>query len=80
MRNSEIILILTVMSIFISSSAQATLANCPACAGVKPDWTESATAFLEGRPINDAPSSLNSPQQARLLNAQIDARKKASKL
>jgi len=78
MRNSEIILILTVMSIFISSSAQATLAECPACKGEQPDWTESATAFLEGRPINDTPSSLNGPQQARLLDAQIDAKKKAS--
>jgi len=78
MRNSEIILILTVISIFISSSAQATLADCPACSGEQPDWTESATAFLEGRPINDAPSSLSGPQQARLLNVQIDARKKTS--
>jgi hypothetical protein len=78
MKNSEIILILTVLSLFISSSAQATLADCPACRGEQPDWTESATAFLEGRPINDVPSSLSGPQQARHLNAQIDARKKAS--
>lgn len=76
MRNSEILLILTL--IFISSSAQATLATCPACDGKQPDWTESAIAFLDGRPANDAPSNLNGPQQARLLNAQIDARKEAS--
>ena len=49
MRNSEIILILTVLCIFISSSAQATLADCLACRGAQPDWTESATAFLEGK-------------------------------
>ena len=64
---------------FISSSVQATLANCPACMGEQSDWTQSATAFLEGKPIQDAPSTLSGPQQARLLNAQIDARKKASK-
>jgi hypothetical protein len=63
---------------FISSSAQATLANCPACMGEQPDWTQSATAFLEGKPTQDAPSTLSGPQQARLLNAQIDAKKKAS--
>lgn len=77
MRNSEIILILAIM--FISSSAHATLATCPACSGEQPDWTESATSFLEGKPIQDTPSTLGSPQQARLLNAQIDARKNANK-
>jgi hypothetical protein len=77
MRNSELLLILAVM--FMSSSAQATLATCPACSGGQPDWTESATSFLEGKPIQDTPSTLGSPQQARLLNAQIDARKKAGK-
>ena len=76
MRNSVLLLILTLM--FMSSSAQATLANCPACMGEQPDWTESATAFLEGKPIQDTPSTLSGPQQARLLNEQIDARKKAS--
>jgi hypothetical protein len=62
---------------FISSSAHATLATCPACSGEQPDWTESATSFLEGKPIQDTPT-VGSPQQARLLNAQIDARKSAS--
>ena len=75
MRNSEIILILAIM--FVSSSAHATLATCPACSGEQPDWTESATSFLEGKPIQDTPT-VGSPQQARLLNAQIDARKSAS--
>lgn len=76
MRNSEILLILALM--FISSSAHATLAICPACSGEQPDWTKSATSFLEGNTIQDAPSTLSGPQQARLLDAQIDARKKAS--
>ncbi len=75
MRSLEIMLILAFM--FISSSAHATLATCPACSGEQPDWTESATSFLEGKPIQDTPT-VGSPQQARLLNAQIDARKSAS--
>jgi hypothetical protein len=54
------------------------LADCPACKGEQPDWTESAISFLEGKPAQDAPSALSGPKQARLLNAQIDARKKAS--
>ncbi len=76
MRDSGLLLILTFM--FVSSSVQATLANCPACMGEQPDWTQSATAFLEGKPIQNTPSTLSGPQQARLLNAQIDAKKKAS--
>ncbi len=77
MRNSEILLILALM--FISSSAHATLATCPACSGEQPDWTKSATSFLEGNSIQDTPSTLNGAQQARLLDAQIDARKNANK-
>ena len=77
MRYSEILLILALL--FISSSAHATLAICPACSGEQPDWTKSATSFLEGKTIQDAPSTLSGPQQARLLDAQIDARKNASK-
>jgi len=76
MRYTEILLILTVM--VISNSAHATLATCPACEGDKPDWMTSATAFLEGERINNIPSTLSGPQQARLLDAQIDSRKKAN--
>jgi hypothetical protein len=76
MRYSEILLILTVM--VISNSVHATLATCPACEGDQPDWMASATTFLEGKRINDTPSTLSGPQQARLLNAQIDSRKKAN--
>jgi hypothetical protein len=71
-------LLLILISILISGAAQATLANCPACMGEQPDWTGRATAFLEGKPIQDTPFTLSGPQQARLLNAQIDAKKKAS--
>ena len=74
----HLVLLLVPAIMFISSSAHATLATCTACRGEQPDWTESATSFLEGKPIQDTPT-LGSPQQARLLDAQIDARKNASK-
>lgn len=67
---------LIIAFILASGFAQATLADCPACKGEQPDWTQSAIAFLEGKPVQDAPAGLSGPQQARLLNAQIDARKK----
>lgn len=70
---------LIIAFMLVSGFAQATLADCPACKGEQPDWTQSAIAFLEGKPVQDAPAGLSGPQQARLLNAQIDARKKASK-
>lgn len=69
---------LVIAFMLISNFAQATLADCPACKGEQPDWTQSATAFLEGKTVQDTPTGLSGPQQARLLNAQIDARKKAS--
>jgi hypothetical protein len=78
MRKSGLLLILTFM--FISSSAQATLANCPACMGEQPDWTQSATAFLDGKPLQDTPSTMSGPLQARLLNAQIMQGKKQVRL
>lgn len=62
----------------VSGFAQATLADCPACKGEQPDWTQSAIAFMEGKPVQDAPAGLSGPQQARLLNAEIDARKMKS--
>ena len=76
MRNSGILLIISVM--VLSSLAHATLAICPACKGTQPDWAASATAFLEGKPTNDTPSGLNGPQQARLIDAQIDSQESAS--
>ena len=72
MRNSGILLILSVM--VLSSLAHATLAICPACRGTQPDWVASSTAFLEGKPTNDTLSGLNGPQQARLIDAQIDSK------
>jgi hypothetical protein len=75
MRTSGILLIISIM--VLSSLAHATLAICPACKGDPPDWSASATDFLEGKPTNDIPSGLNGAQQARLLDAQIDSKKSA---
>ena len=69
---------LAIAFVFVSGFAQATLADCPACKGEQPDWTQSAIAFMEGKPVQSAPVGLSGPQQARLLNAEIDARKKAN--
>jgi hypothetical protein len=41
--------------------------ECTTCGG-EGDWGASASAFLEGKPINDTASSLSNPQQARLKN------------
>ncbi len=73
MGNSGVALILTFM--VLSNLAYATLADCPSCAGETPNWTSSAVDFLQGKPVNDVPSSLNSAQQARLIDAQINSKK-----
>jgi hypothetical protein len=41
--------------------------------GVQEDWVASANNFLEGKPINDTPSSLSTPQQNRLRNADFNS-------
>jgi hypothetical protein len=77
MRNPGVALILSFM--VLSNLAYAILADCPACVGKTPDWTSSAIDFLEGKPANnDVPSGLNGPQQARLIDAQIDSKKKST--
>lgn len=76
MRNSVVALVLSFM--VLSSLAYATLADCPTCAGETPNWTSSAIDFLEGKPVNDIPSGLNGAQQARLIDAQINSKKKSN--
>jgi hypothetical protein len=77
MRKFGAALILSFM--VLSGLACATLAECPACSGKTPDWTASAMNFLEGKPeVSQMPSGLNGPQQARLLDAQIDSQKKSN--
>ena len=78
MRNSGFFLLIFTIMVVTSSLAHATLAICPACKGAQPDWVASATDFLEGKPINNTPSGLNGPQQARFIDAQIDSKKNPS--
>ena len=78
MGNSGVALILSFM--VLSSLAYSTLSDCPSCAHNAPNWTASAVDFLEGKPVNDIPSGLNGPQQARLIDAQIDSKKNSNQI
>jgi hypothetical protein len=57
------ILLVTIALIVIMASLVPT-----AYAGGEENWSESAANFLEGKPINEIPSSLSNPEQARLRN------------
>ena len=73
MTKSEILLILTV--VVASSLAPFVFVGCSHCS-VDPtdqDWASSAANFIEGKPINDTPSSLSNPQQWRLKNAEFNS-------
>ena len=73
MTKSVILLLLTV--VVISSLAPAAFAVCSTCGGsaANQDWAASANNFLEGKPINDTPSSLSNAQQNRLRNADFNS-------
>ena len=73
MTKSGILLILTV--VVASSLAPSAFAACSNC-GVDPtdqDWASSAASFMEGKPINDVPSSLSNVQQYRLRNTEFNS-------
>lgn len=67
MKKSGIILITIVLIAAMATLASTAGAICTTCGG-EGDWGASASNFLEGKPINDVPSSLSNPQQARLKN------------
>ncbi len=52
-------------------------AQCAAC-GQEGDWSTSATAFLEGQPINETPP-LWGPKAVRLTNSQFETAKETAK-
>ncbi|VVB63135.1 Uncharacterised protein [uncultured archaeon] len=57
MTKSGILPILTILATVIASSlAPTAFAACSTC-GAEQDWGASATSFIEGKPINDTPSS-----------------------
>jgi hypothetical protein len=69
MKKSGIVLVAISLIVAMASLAANAGAGgeCTTCGG-EGDWGASASAFLEGKPINDTPSSLSNPQQARLKN------------
>ena len=69
MKKSRIVLVAISLIVAMASFAANAGAGgeCTTCGG-EGDWGASASAFLEGKPINDTPSSLSNPQQARLKN------------
>jgi hypothetical protein len=72
MKRSGFLLVAIALIVTMSSLASTAYAVCSECGGVQ-DWAASANNFLEGKPINDTPSSLSPPQQKRLRNADFNS-------
>lgn len=70
MKKFGILLILTV--VILPSLASTACAICSTCGGEQ-DWSASANNFIEGKPINDTPSSLSPAQQYRLRNTEFNS-------
>lgn len=71
MTRSRIFLVTLSLMVFTASLATAAYSSCPDC--VSENWAASANNFLEGKPINDTPSSLSNPQQNRLRNSDFNS-------
>ena len=73
MTKTGIVLIFAV--VVTSSLAPIAFATCSHWGGDAPDqdWASSAANFIEGKPINETPSSLSNPQQWRLKNAEFNS-------
>jgi hypothetical protein len=68
--------ILLIFAVVVTSSlAPAAFAACSHCGvdATEQDWASSAASFIEGKPINDTPSSLSPAQQWRLRNAEYNS-------
>jgi hypothetical protein len=72
MKKSVILLILASIMVIEASLSFNAFATCATC-GAQEDWSASANNFLEGKPINDTPSSLSNPQQNRLKNSDFNS-------
>lgn len=72
MTRSLILLVTVALLLFTASLASTAYAICTTCGGEE-NWAASANNFLEGKPINDTPSSLSNPQQNRLRNADFNS-------
>jgi len=72
MTRSGILLITVALIVAMASLASTAYAICSTCGGEQ-DWAASANNFLEGKPINDTPSSLSNAQQNRLMNSDFNS-------
>jgi hypothetical protein len=72
MTRSGILIVTVALIVVMASLASTAYAICSTCGGEQ-DWAASANNFLEGKPINDTPSSLSNPQQARLKNTEFNS-------
>jgi hypothetical protein len=72
MTKSVILMVLVSIMVIGASLSFNALAICKTCGGDQ-DWSASANNFLEGKPINDTPSSLSNPQQNRLRNLDFNS-------
>lgn len=66
--NLQIILILAAI---MTCTASAAFAQCASCGAE--DWTASAIAFLEGKPINESGPGVSGPHLARLKNTEFNS-------
>jgi hypothetical protein len=72
MKKSIVLLVLVSTMVIQASLSFNALATCATC-GVEEDWASSANNFLEGKPINDTPSSLSNPQRYRQTNSDFNS-------
>jgi hypothetical protein len=73
MTKSVILLVLvSIMVIEVSLSFNA-FAICTTCGSADQDWSASANNFMEGKPINDVPSSLSNPARIRQTNSDFNS-------
>ncbi|VVB62670.1 Uncharacterised protein [uncultured archaeon] len=72
MTKSVILMVLVSIMVIESSLSFNAFAICKTC-GAQEDWSASANNFLEGKPINDTPSSLSNPQRNRLMNSDFNS-------
>ncbi|MGD0951035.1 MAG: hypothetical protein ABR985_01340 [Methanotrichaceae archaeon] len=72
MTKSVILMVLVSIMVIGASLSFNAFAICKTCGGDQ-DWSASANNFLEGKPINDTPSSLSNPQQNRLRNLDFNS-------
>jgi hypothetical protein len=73
MTRSGILLITAALMVVTASLASTAYAICSTCGGGDQYWAASANNFIEGKPINDTPSSLSNPQQNRLRNSDFNS-------